>query len=142
MRRFFALVLVFAGFTVAAAPAAAQSAITALPSGVTLRINGPASHLEGLLYQQSVDSVWLRASGRNAEPRGIAVSQITSVDRAQPQYVKSILIGTGVGALVAAALYNVTVKGDRDIAVGFSIIGGAVAGMLFPHIDWVPVPLH
>ncbi len=142
MRRFFAFVLVFAGFAAFAAPAAAQSEIALLPSGVTLRINGPASHLEGVLYQQSVDSVWLRARGENAVPRGIAVSQIRSVDQAHRDYARSILVGTGLGALLGAALYPITAHNDHDIFIGLSVIGGAMAGLIFPHVSWVPIPLH
>ena len=142
MRRFFALVIVLGGLAVAASPASAQSSIALLPSGVTLRINGPGSNLIGVLYQQSLDSVWVRPLANNQDPRGIAIPQITRVDQAKPEYGKSILVGTGIGLLVGVALYPITAHNDHDIFIGLSVIGGAVAGMLFPHVSWVPVPLH
>jgi hypothetical protein len=142
MRRLFALSIVFAGLATVAAPAAAQSAIALLPSGVTLRINGPGSDLVGVLYQQSLDSVWLRQRGNNTIVRSIAVPRIQRVDQARPEYVKSMLVGTGLGVLVGVALYSVTPHSDHDLYIGLSVIGGAVAGLLFPHTAWKSVPLH
>ncbi|MDE3152181.1 MAG: hypothetical protein KGL93_08035 [Gemmatimonadota bacterium] len=140
MRRFFAFLLGL-GFA-AASPAAAQSVVAPLPSGVTLRIHGPGSSITGVLYQQSVDSVWLRRRGSDAAIRGIAVANIQRVEEAQPAYALSVLAGTGLGGLVGAALYSVTAKNDRDLTVGLSVITGAVMGLLFPHTNWVPVRLH
>jgi hypothetical protein len=141
MRRLFALLLVLGGLAAVASPACAQT-IALLPSGVTLRINGPQSKITGVLYSQSVDSVSLRPRGDNETIRTIAVSRITRVDQAQPAYVKSVLVGTGLGVLLGAALYPITSHNDHDIFIGLSVISGAVAGVLFPHTDWVPVPLH
>ncbi len=142
MRRFFAFLIVIGGLTAIGTPASAQSAIAPLPSGVTLRINGPGSNLIGVLYQQSLDSVLVRPRGNNETVRSIAVSRIVRVDRARPEYAKSILVGTGIGVLVGAALYPITSHNDHDVFIGLSVIGGAVAGMLFPHTGWVPVLLH
>jgi hypothetical protein len=142
MRRFFALLIVCGGLAAVASPASAQSAIAPLPSGVTLRINGPGSNLIGVLYQQTIDSVWVRPRGDNQVPRSIAVPQMVRVDQAKPEYAKSILVGTGIGILVGAALYPMTSHGDHDLFIGLSVIGGAVAGMLFPHTSWVPVTFH
>lgn len=142
MRRFFAFLIVIVGLAAGAAPASAQSTIAPLPSGVTLRINGPGSNLIGVLYQQSIDSVWVRARGENESIRSIAVSQITRVDRARPEYAKSVLVGTGIGILVGAALYPITSHNDHDVFIGLSVISGAVAGLLFPHTGWVSVLLH
>ncbi len=142
MRRFFAFLIVIGGLAALAAPASAQSSIAPLPSGVTLRINGPGSKIIGVLYQQSIDSVWLRPRGENESIRGIPVAQITRVDEARPEYTQSILVGTGIGILVGAALYPITAHNDHDVFIGLSVIGGAVAGMLFPHTGWVRVLLH
>jgi hypothetical protein len=142
MRRFFAFLIVFGGLAALAAPASAQSTIAPLPSGVTLRINGPGSKLIGVLYQQSIDSVWVRPRGDNQPIHGIAVSQIVRVDQARPEYAKSVLVGTGIGILVGAALYPITSHNDHDVFIGLSVIGGAVAGLLFPHTGWSSVPLH
>lgn len=142
MRRFLACVIVLGGLAAAAAPASAQSSIAPLPSGVTLRINGPGSNLIGVLYRQSIDSVWVRLRGDNEPVRSIAVSQVVRVDRARPEYAKSILVGTGIGILVGAALYPITSHNDHDVFIGLSVIGGAVAGMVFPHTGWVRVLLH
>jgi hypothetical protein len=142
MRRIYALLFVSLGLAAVAAPASAQSAIAPLPSGVTLRVRGPNTSITGVLYQQSVDSVWVQQRGANQPVRGIAVSQITRVDREQPAYVKSVLVGTGLGILLGAALYPITSHNDHDVFIGFSFIGGAVAGLLFPHSDWVPVSLR
>ncbi len=142
MRRFFAFLIVIGGLAAVAAPASAQSSIAPLPSGVTLRINGPGSNIIGVLYEQSIDSVWVRPRGDNTMIRSIAVSRITRVDQERPEYAKSILVGTGIGILVGAALYPITSHNDHDVFIGLSVIGGAVAGMLFPHAGWVPVLLH
>lgn len=142
MRRFFAFLIVIGGLSAFAAPASAQSAIAPLPSGVTLRINGPGSDLVGVLYQQSFDSVWVRQRGNNQPIRSIAVSRIVRVDQARPEYAKSVLVGTGIGLLVGAALYPITSHNDHDVFIGLSVIGGAVAGLLFPHTGWSSVPLH
>jgi len=141
MRRPFTLSLAFVGMYIVA-PAASAQVIAPLPSAVTLRINGPASHLIGVLYQQSVDSVWLRPRGSDQATRGIAVSQIMTVEQAQPAYAKSLIVGTVIGIAVGAALYPITSHNDHDVFVGLSVLTGAVAGMMFPHIDWVPVPLR
>ena len=142
MRRLFACLIVIGGLAAVAAPASAQSSIALLPSGVTLRINAPGSNIVGVLYRQSIDSVWLRPRGDNEPVRSIAVSQIVRVDQARPEYAKSILVGTGIGILVGAALYPITSHNDHDVFIGLSVIGGAVAGMVFPHTGWVRVLLH
>ena len=142
MRRLFALLQVLGGLTAVASPAAAQSAIAPLPSGVTLRVHGSGMTITGVLYQQSVDSVWVRARGNDQAVRGIATGRITAVEQAKPAYLKSVLVGTALGAGLGAVLYTVSAHNDHDIFVGFSVIAGAVAGSLFPHTDWSPVPLH
>ncbi|HVA56912.1 MAG: hypothetical protein WBQ26_09590 [Gemmatimonadaceae bacterium] len=143
MRRIVALLLVAAGLCVVARPAAAQSSgIAPLPSGVTLRVNGPGSTITGVLYQQSIDSVWLRPRGENEAVRAIAVSRITRVDAAQPAYAKSVLVGTGLGLLLGAALYPITSHNDHDVFIGLSLVAGAAAGLIFPHTDWTPVPFR
>ncbi|MGH7669530.1 MAG: hypothetical protein ACRENQ_08535 [Gemmatimonadaceae bacterium] len=142
MRRLFACLIVIGGLAAVAAPASAQSSIALLPSGVTLRINAPGSNIVGVLYRQSIDTVWLRPRGDNEPVRSIAVSQIVRVDQARPEYAKSILVGTGIGILVGAALYPITSHNDHDVFIGLSVIGGAVAGMVFPHTGWVRVLLH
>lgn len=141
MRRIFALVLVLGGLAVVGSPAVAQS-LAPLPSGVTLRINGPQSHLMGVLYSQSVDSVSVRQRGDNEVVHAIAATSITRVEQSKPAYVKSMLIGAGLGVLLGAALYPITPHADHDLYIGLSVIGGAVAGLVFPRTDWVPVTLH
>lgn len=142
MRRFFALLLVFAGFAAAARPAAAQSTIALLPSGVTLRIHGQGATISGVLYQQGLDSVWLRSRAGDQTIRGIAIPAITSVERAQPAYAKSVLLGAGLGILVGAALYPSTSHNDHDVVIGSTMFAGTLLGLLFPRTDWIPVPLH
>ncbi len=143
MRRIVALSLAVAALCVAARPALAQSAgIAPLPSGVTLRINGPASNLTGVLYQQSVDSVWLRSRGADQAVRAIAVPAVTRVDQARPAYTESVLVGTGLGILLGAALYPITSHNDHDVFIGLSVMVGAAAGLIFPHTDWIPVPFR
>jgi hypothetical protein len=141
MRRFFALLIVAGSFAAVASPASAQS-LAALPSGVTLRVHGPQSYITGVLYQQSVDSVWVRARGDDAPVQGMAAANITRVEEAQPAYAKSVLVGTGLGVLLGAALYPITAHNDHDVFIGFSVLGGAFAGLLFPHTEWVPVAIH
>ncbi|HET7631757.1 MAG TPA: hypothetical protein VFK16_05495 [Gemmatimonadaceae bacterium] len=140
-RRFLALLLALGGVA-ALAPAATAQAIAPLPSGVVLRVHANQSIMTGVLYAQSVDSVWLRQRGDRVAVQGAAISQITRVERAHPEYVKSLLVGTALGGVLAAALYTITSPGDRDMAVGFSVIAGAVAGLVFPHVGWAQVPLH
>lgn len=142
MRRFFALLLVGAGLAGRPHTAAAQSTIAPLPSGVTLRVRGPQTLTTGVLYQQGLDSVWLRSNGAARTIRAVPVSRITGVDRAQPAYARSVLLGTGLGALLGAALYPVSSHDDHDIVIGGSVLVGAMAGLLFPRTDWIPVPLH
>lgn len=142
MRRLLALVLVFAGLAAGAHPAAAQAPLAPLPSGVTLRINGPASHIAGVLDRQSVDSVWLRPRGENAMTRSIAVANITRVEMARPAYARSVLMGTVLGGLLGAALYPIVSHNDHDLAIGLSVIAGAAAGLMFPRTDWIPVALR
>ncbi|MDE3128382.1 MAG: hypothetical protein KGL38_10280 [Gemmatimonadota bacterium] len=142
MRRFLALLLAVAGLTAGARSAAAQSAIAPLPSGVTLRVHGPQTMITGVLYQQGLDSVWLRAGGGSRQIRGVAISQITRVEQAHPAYVRSVLLGTGLGALLGAALYPVSAHNDHDVVIGGSVLAGAMFGLLFPRTDWVTVPLH
>ena len=141
MRRLFTLLLVLGGLAAVGSPAAAQ-VLAPLPSGVTLRINGPQAHLLGVLYSQSVDSVSVRKRGDNQPVQTIAAANITRVEQAQPAYAKSVLVGTGLGVLLGAALYPITSHDDHDLFIGLSVIGGAVAGLMFPHTDWVPVRLH
>ncbi|MHB1862692.1 MAG: hypothetical protein ACYCVL_06930 [Gemmatimonadaceae bacterium] len=141
MRRFLALALLFVGLAVAARPASAQG-IAPLPSGVTLRIHGPQTAITGVLQQQSMDSVWLRPRGANQVTRSIAVPLILRVEQARPAYTKSILVGTALGIALGAALYPVTSHNDHDVVIGLSVIAGAVTGIMFPHTDWVPVPLR
>jgi hypothetical protein len=150
MRRIFALLLAFAGLAAGAQSAAAQSAITPaaqstialLPSGVTLRIHGLNSSITGVLYQQGIDSVWVRPLGTGPATRAMATSAITSVQRARPAYVRSVLMGTGLGAVLGALLYSVSSHNDHDIVIGGSVLAGAMAGLIFPRTDWISVPLH
>jgi hypothetical protein len=143
MRRIVALSLAIAASSLAAGPAAAQSAgIAPLPSGVTLRVNGPGSSISGVLYQQSLDSIWLRQRGGDQEVRAIAVSQVASVEQARPAYTASVLVGTGLGILLGAALYPITSHNDHDVFIGLSVMVGAAAGLIFPHTDWIPVSFH
>ncbi len=143
MRRIVALSLAMAVMGAAARPVAAQTAgIAPLPSGVTLRVNGPGSAITGVLYQQSIDSVWLRERGGNQAIHSIAVPGITGVELSRPQYTQSVLVGTGLGILLGAALYPITSHNDHDVAIGFSLLAGAAAGLLWPHTEWVPVPFR
>ncbi len=142
MRRFFALLLVGAGLAAGAHPAAAQSTIAPLPSGVTLRVHGPQTTISGVLYQQGLDSVWLRSEGGTQTVRAVAVSQITRVEQAHRAYARSVLIGTGLGALLGAALYPASSHNDHDLVIGGTVLTGAMLGLIFPRIDWVPVPLR
>lgn len=141
MRRILALAFLFVGLAVSAGRASAQG-MALLPSGVTLRIHGPQTVITGVLEQQSIDSVWLRPRGANQITRSIAVPLIRRVEQARPAYTKSILVGTGLGIALGAALYPITSHSDHDVVIGLSVVAGAVAGILFPHTDWVPVPLR
>ncbi len=142
MRRFFALLLVFAGLAAGAQPAAAQSGIALLPSGVTLRIHGQGTTISGVLYQQGLDSVWVRSGGGNQAIRSLAVSQITSVEQAHREYTKSVLMGAALGILAGVALYPTTSHNDHDVVIGSTFFVGTMLGLIFPRTDWIPVPLH
>jgi hypothetical protein len=141
MRRLFALVLTLGGLLAVATPAAAQT-IAPLPSGVVLRVHGGGASATGVLYSQSADSVWLRQDNKAESLRGFSVSQITKVEQAKPEYAKSLIVGTAAGLLLGAVLNPIVSPGDRDIAMGFSVIAGAVAGLVFKHTHWVQVPLR
>ena len=53
-----------------------------------------------------------------------------------------MLIGGLAGAGVGAAIYFSNAQKDRGMVFGSSIALGAVAGLLFPRLRWVPVPLR
>ena len=53
-----------------------------------------------------------------------------------------MLIGGLIGAGVGTGIYFSNAQKDRGLVFGSSVALGAVAGLLFPRLRWVPVPLR
>lgn len=141
MRRLMTFSLAIA-LTGATASASHAQPMGQLPAGVTLRVATTAGTYTGVLASQSSDSVWLIGKTLPSGGRAVATTSIRTVDRAEVDYPKSMLLGGLVGAAVGSAIYFSHAQKDRGIVFGSSVTLGAVGGILVPRLRWVAVPLR
>ena len=140
MRWLLTRVVVVLSFALGAAPLRAQS-MEQLPAGVRLRVTTPNATVSGTLAAQSSDSVWIDLKGTPHAVQGVATAHIQHVERAEPNFPPSMLLGAAAGAAVGALVYFSNAQRDRGMVFGTGVGLGAVAGMLFPRMRWLPVPL-
>jgi hypothetical protein len=134
-------ILPLAVLLLAAPPARGQS-VQQLPAGVVLRITSQNQTISGLLIAQTSDSVWLEPLPHSNVPQVTSIAGIQHVERGQLEYIRSMLIGSGIGAVVGTLVYVGHVQRDRGVAFGSSIAIGGVIGLLRPGTRWLPVPLR